>query len=360
MAIQIGNNIWRTLAEPIYVNGKVVKEVWANGLMVYPERINMRGNFIKIRGWRHVEASGANVQQADDYRYTIAHDRDFEIEAAFVAVLYADDDWIDFITRDVSVPNEYVLNGGYFKYDEYIRFIDLFPLELARNLSVTPTNGLQIDYGQNNYVFGPEHLHGICAYKQKISPVPVPSVYGQINSGIDAPADLRMPEYLYNTQFCSQNSKILYSDVHSSDYTVFQNPETNYQSPYAESLSPNGNIAIFKNLTRLQPVGDIHQLASMIIDISQVDYSYYYYTNYGNDEGAFDLISELGEDAKYAPSILNGVTKKRKYKYTNYKARYMYRVPITEVVYVGFKETAPESTMQINDGDIAFLNSKVS
>ena len=46
--IKIGGNEFRTLAQPIFVNGKHVREVWANGNLVYPETV--RGNTIKIRG----------------------------------------------------------------------------------------------------------------------------------------------------------------------------------------------------------------------------------------------------------------------------------------------------------------------
>ena len=46
--IATGGSEFRTLAQPIFVNGKKVREVWANGRMVYPE-IGM-GNFVKVRG----------------------------------------------------------------------------------------------------------------------------------------------------------------------------------------------------------------------------------------------------------------------------------------------------------------------
>lgn len=45
--IKIGNKIWRTLDQPIQVDGKKVLEVWADGQMVYPEN---GAEFIKIRG----------------------------------------------------------------------------------------------------------------------------------------------------------------------------------------------------------------------------------------------------------------------------------------------------------------------
>ena len=48
--IQIGNNTWRTLQQPIYVNDKKVLEVWVNGdKLVYPEN-SADNTFIKIRG----------------------------------------------------------------------------------------------------------------------------------------------------------------------------------------------------------------------------------------------------------------------------------------------------------------------
>lgn len=45
--IRIGNRKWRTLEQPLYVNGKKVLEVWADDHLVYPENT---GEFIKIRG----------------------------------------------------------------------------------------------------------------------------------------------------------------------------------------------------------------------------------------------------------------------------------------------------------------------
>ena len=46
--IATGGSEFRTLAQPIFVNGKKVREVWANGQMVYPEV--GRGDFVKVRG----------------------------------------------------------------------------------------------------------------------------------------------------------------------------------------------------------------------------------------------------------------------------------------------------------------------
>lgn len=46
--IQNNGQIHRTLADPIFVDGKRVREVWANGVQVYPEVTS--GRYIKFRG----------------------------------------------------------------------------------------------------------------------------------------------------------------------------------------------------------------------------------------------------------------------------------------------------------------------
>lgn len=45
--IKTNNRTWRTLEQPLYVNGKKVLEVWANDTLVYPEN---SAEFIKVRG----------------------------------------------------------------------------------------------------------------------------------------------------------------------------------------------------------------------------------------------------------------------------------------------------------------------
>lgn len=92
--IRIGGKEFRTLAQPIFVNGKHVREVWANGIQVYPETLH--GNTIKIRG--HI-LEGRSFFRPDRYltRYepwmsgeiisVKGYSETFSVSASFVAVL---------------------------------------------------------------------------------------------------------------------------------------------------------------------------------------------------------------------------------------------------------------------------------
>ena len=97
--IKIAGKEFRTLAHPIYVDGKHVREVWANGEMVYPETV--RGNTIKIRGHitegrsyfrpernitRYEPWMNGEIVRVNSYTET------FTVSASFVAVFrYSED-----------------------------------------------------------------------------------------------------------------------------------------------------------------------------------------------------------------------------------------------------------------------------
>lgn len=68
MSIIVNGNVFRTLAEPLYVNGKHVIEAYANGEKVYPA--GPTGDyFMKIRGktLRHVKAFYPSFQHREPY-----------------------------------------------------------------------------------------------------------------------------------------------------------------------------------------------------------------------------------------------------------------------------------------------------
>ena len=123
--IRIGGNEFRTLAQPIFVNGKHVREVWANGTQVYPETLH--GNTIKIKGHiiegRRFYRPERNFSCYDPWNSgeiekISAYTETFSVSASFVAVFrYARDvglreDGINLIPvcgtefKSVKIPTE--------------------------------------------------------------------------------------------------------------------------------------------------------------------------------------------------------------------------------------------------------------
>lgn len=67
--IATGGSEFRTLAQPIFVNGKKVREVWANGHMVYPEV--GRDDFVKVRGVLAISKSFTRPQVGALFKDTV-------------------------------------------------------------------------------------------------------------------------------------------------------------------------------------------------------------------------------------------------------------------------------------------------
>lgn len=128
--IKIAGKEFRTLAQPIYVNGKHVRQIWANGEMVYPETLH--GNTIKIRG--HI-LEGRSYFRPERYlsRYdpwmsgeiakVNAYTETFSVSASFAAVLrYSQDvglreDGITLIpVCGKSFESEWIPTEGHWQY----------------------------------------------------------------------------------------------------------------------------------------------------------------------------------------------------------------------------------------------------
>ena len=128
--IKIAGKEFRTLAQPIYVNGRHVRQVWANGEMVYPETLH--GNTIKIRG--HI-LEGRSYFRPERYlsRYdpwmsgeiakVNAYTETFSVSASFAAVLrYSQDvglreDGITLIpVCGKSFESEWIPTEGHWQY----------------------------------------------------------------------------------------------------------------------------------------------------------------------------------------------------------------------------------------------------
>ena len=107
--IKIAGKEFRTLAHPIYVDGKHVREVWVNGEMVYPETV--RGNTIKIRGHitegrsyfrpernitRYEPWMNGEIVRVNSYTET------FTVSASFVAVFRYSED-VEASTKSVPI-----------------------------------------------------------------------------------------------------------------------------------------------------------------------------------------------------------------------------------------------------------------
>ena len=87
--ISTAGHEFRKLSDAMYVNGKRVQEVWANGVRVYPETGG--GNFVKFAG-----RMTQNMSHTHEYEYEGLnwdhlkdHSSSFTIDASFVATLEA-------------------------------------------------------------------------------------------------------------------------------------------------------------------------------------------------------------------------------------------------------------------------------
>ena len=67
--INTGGSDFRTLAQPIFVNGQRVKEVWADGHMVYPEAPG--GNYLKVHGFLYISKSYTRRQVSELWEKSI-------------------------------------------------------------------------------------------------------------------------------------------------------------------------------------------------------------------------------------------------------------------------------------------------
>lgn len=74
MAIQLLGKTWRTLDEPLFVNGKRVREVWANGMLVYPEDELYKNYKYHVRYEATVE------RHPNDLAYDIAPNQKYYVE----------------------------------------------------------------------------------------------------------------------------------------------------------------------------------------------------------------------------------------------------------------------------------------
>ena len=125
--IATGNGEFRTLAQPIFVNGKKVREVWANGHMVYPE-VGI-GNFLKVRGVLSISKSFTRPQVGGLFKDTVngylisgsgtyipEWNSYYAIRVVFVAIyrakgwsLSVTDDWMPITTSRFNGNNYYGL-----------------------------------------------------------------------------------------------------------------------------------------------------------------------------------------------------------------------------------------------------------
>ena len=352
--ISVNGHSFRTLNEPIYVNGKVVKQVWANDTMYYPE-----GNFAKVK----FSLNRAFMHSHNDVYHT--HDElpdgfygpcnsTFTIRAVGIALLSCPAGAFEF-SKNGAVT---VKDGQTSELSNYLHEIE------HRHHSAPAPNLVSPDYGLENFLTMRAKWTGYmsvldCKIKFIASPAPVcspfqlpiqtPRAQDYTEDSIARRANLYENEDLsgnYRTLIASTRGHYRYIGT-QGEYVPDQYITYKFE---AQNTSFRG-MAEFNNqvLSRGLHPSNEQNGAELSVNFQLVNYQPDATTMW--IDLAFNKASIPFDVTKISWTRSDGKTEES--LGTMYsRARYLMFVPATEILYAGSYADAPEEAITINDSDL--------
>lgn len=323
--IKVNGNTFRTLAEPMYVNGKHVLEAWANGTKVYPE--TEEGNLFKVKGKLNIicqhthdgqkhSAYGGACGPCTSY---------YSVTASFVLVYYISSGITFFMSDEITdLPQDSVNRHG----EVYNRMLQaFFPTEDAPIVKNRPI------------LYRIQHNSGAVTTKVKvkynISPLPIcgPIIHDSV-----------VPPSFYETE----ESNIIFRP----DY---YGPDPNYYSYFPVNQTLPGptefNGTIFHSESNdgaaysvIQSKAHPHGAVSLGMGTLPQSRSYMDYFSIVASDYRYPLVwpyrDNMTREMVYPTvwPVMNGCS--------------LARIPITDCLYIGNKEDAPEWAQNVYDTDL--------
>lgn len=343
--ILIGENQYRTLDDDFYVNGKKVLEAYANGIKVYPVS-EREGTLIKFRGkrifndTRILGYNSCNNQgwamgyradphlffQMDEYERRLTGTASFVVTCELTSVSAQDENVEKFVVYGKSLePCLPMLkdNYAYEPYGNKIRKASV--LNLQSHIGNYDTRGKIISTRMG--VAGQPSGRARGLYKQNIEPFTMPQTM-RIDSGYGYGSDyhvLMTAEELNAWTINDHNNKI-YSiapelSLNSTGEKVWSGVDR-----YTES---NSKIHL-----RLRGYSDsFYGCYSLNVEnLIANDMAYPYQTLIENDNETVSSVNHLAEDITYIE----------------------FSIPITEIMYIGSRFTAPDWARNVYESDLDF------
>lgn len=338
--IKIGGNEFRTLAQPIFVNGKHVREVWANGNLVYPETV--RGNTIKIRG--HI-LEGRSFSRPERYlsRYepwmsgeiakVNAYTATFSLSASFAAVFqYSQDvglheDGITLIpVCGKSFDSENIPTEGHWQYS--------LPYDMFY-----PSWNSEDNYMRFN-------ISPICMPFSPLDGSPVPTI-PSLKIVRETPGYLRALKIMFRIDMAPipLSDEYLYTYYSPLNYYHTDQVRPIYNGLFS-ACNWNGQIIRSENVSTFSVPHPWIENASMSMTLGNQDVNYQYY------ESAFPsyLTVSLKNLMDHASLISNHHDSTE--AILTATINNLVNVPITDVLYIGRAEEAPEWALDVTESDL--------
>ena len=311
--IATGGEQFRTLAQPIYVNGKKVKEVWANGNMVYP--VISRANYLKVRGRMTISKCYTRPQVGGMFKDTVTGYL-ISGESSFLP------EWVSAYAISVTFIAIYRAKGGYLTVSD-----DWFEV----------TSGKYEATNYNGY-FNP-----LAPASEGDLPLHLDSVYGKKIEG-----EFTVPQF--QCSIMSEPIPIPPYYIHESKGGgfIFDTPDS-YSMVETIPDAPSVLGATMWNGERMT------QIAHSYVNPMYPDASLYIssYTTGGIGISMYGLTVEATNKYYGGSYFYDGYYSLKKTERTtlNIRSTGSVRIPVTDILYAGMEEDAPDWAKTISDRD---------
>lgn len=350
--IKIGGHTWRTLAEPMYVNGRHVQEVWANGVQVYPEV--KTGDIIKFRGsinrrFVHFDDFSRSVSYVDEYFGPCLSV--YNVNASFSAVMKC------------NVPI-----GGYEKNGYGITDADLIYSSGAT--ADYPTHPM---YHGTNAMFNSaplpysfiQPLHNMAGIKST----------GFYLRGNPILKDIRFKYSISDIPICAplktkeaENILIVYDHGTGERVLLSINAETDYGGEGGFIITPLSNTIVAAGQYNNMLLGsDIQRLDNQLyFNVGEHVRGIFLVSNSGNDAIKVDGLQLMAVDYTFPINVKIHLTRETDYYGRDYivdriidKGIYDYTnpfyfavIPTIDIMYIGSEQNAPQWALFASEDDL--------
>lgn len=337
--IKVGNREFRTLAQPIYINGTPVKEVWVNRTKVYPESgggTSTNNNLVKLKA--ELLYSVTRSRGKWEYHYVDYHLQDpvtylFSVSVKIVMVLQKGGDFYDdgFVSIQSADDNPNVITtfeqevetpdvlGIYVRDDEtFVGSHRLYPFLDNEGKNAPRYTSRRIRF--RNATSASPFMFKLGA-RISINPVPLPphyearwNSYGDISTGYHyeaEPSGVLSSISGWNGQFLTYES-----ESYSSGTSYYLGNVVQFNNPFGD-----GKLNFRPNSIS----GEISYISVFMEELS----ARYNVSN----------ISRYDEQKPNATADISVMLTE-------------FRVPVTDILYLGTSADAPEWATSISPGDL--------
>lgn len=326
--IKVNGNTFRTLAEPMYVNGKHVLEAWANGTKVYPETTS--GNLIKVKGKATLICQHFHDGEVHPSSYGEAscgpYNSFYFVTASFSIVSYAERGITFYMSEDEIDLHQYVNTHHGSVYGGVLQAVN--PLEGAPTIKTKP-----IKYKTDGYI---RSVWTECKVKYHISPVPI---CGPITQKYVAPPGFHATE---------ETDTVFHPDVDGTapnyytyipvNQTMIGPGEFNDVIFHGEGWSQG---SLIKKNSEMYSHGYVEMASGALPESISSYLDYYSITSYGYRYPIIWPYRDKTSEEMVYPTVWADTV----------SVDYI-RIPVTDCLYVGDKDNAPEWAQHVYDTDL--------